>query len=35
MTAPHVFHCLRNIGSGPLEMIDIHESGVFIAEWAT
>jgi quercetin dioxygenase-like cupin family protein len=35
VTPPHVFHSFRNIGSGPLEMIDIHESGVFITEWAT
>jgi mannose-6-phosphate isomerase-like protein (cupin superfamily) len=35
VTPPHVFHSFRNIGSVPLEMIDIHESGVFITEWAT
>jgi mannose-6-phosphate isomerase-like protein (cupin superfamily) len=26
-------HGFRNAGPGPLEMIDIHESGHFITEW--
>jgi hypothetical protein len=26
-------HGFKNAGPGPLEMIDIHESGKFITEW--
>jgi mannose-6-phosphate isomerase-like protein (cupin superfamily) len=26
-------HGFKNVGPGPLEMIDIHESGKFITEW--
>jgi mannose-6-phosphate isomerase-like protein (cupin superfamily) len=30
---PGVPHGFKNAGPGPLEMIDIHESGKFITEW--
>ena len=29
----HVPHGFKNLGPGPLEMIDIHENGTFITEW--
>lgn len=29
----NVPHGFKNLGPGPLEMIDIHENGTFITEW--